>query len=60
MYLATRKSTSIEVTMDDQGNKVDIWEHQNLREEVRKLQYELDKLRKDFNDLRDRLTGDGK
>jgi archaellum component FlaC len=60
MYLATRKSTSIEVTMDDQDNKVDIWEHQNLREEVRKLQYELDKLRKDFNDLRDRLTGDGK
>ena len=46
--------------MDDQDNKVDIWEHQNLREEVRKLQYELDKLRKDFNDLRDRLTGDGK
>ena len=60
MYLATRKSTSIEVTMDDQDNKVDIWEHRNLREEVRKLQYELDKLRKDFNDLRDRLTGDGK
>ena len=46
--------------LDDLDNKVDIWEHQNLQEEVWELQRELDKLREEFNQFKELLTGDGK
>ena len=46
--------------LDDLDNKVDIWEHQNLQEEVWELRRELDKLREEFNQFKELLTGDGK
>jgi hypothetical protein len=46
--------------MDDLDNKVDIWEHENLQEDVREMQRQLDKLREEFNQLRNSLIGDGK
>ena len=60
MYLAIRKSTSVEVAMDELDNKVDIWEHQNLQGEVWELQRKLEELREEFNEFKNRLTGDGK
>lgn len=46
--------------MDDIENKVDRWDHENLQEEVWELQRELEKLRKEFYEFRNALTGDGK
>ena len=46
--------------MDDLDNKVDVWEHQRLQEEVWDLQRELDILREDFKKFKELLTGDGK
>jgi predicted kinase len=46
--------------LDDLDNKVDIWEHQQLKEEVWDLQRELDKLREEFEKFKELLTGDGK
>jgi len=46
--------------MDDLDNKVDIWEHRNLQGEVWELQRKLEKLREEFNEFKNRLTGDGK
>ena len=46
--------------MDDLYNKVDIWEHQRLQQDVWELQRELEKLREEFNEFKNRLTGDGK
>ena len=60
MYLAIRKSTSVEVAMDELDNKVDIWEHQNLQGEVWELQRKLEELREEFNEFKNRLTGNGK
>ena len=60
MCLVTRKSTSVEVAMDDLDNKVDIWEHQNLQEEVWELQRALEKLREEFEKLKNSVIGDGK
>jgi len=45
---------------DDLDNKVDIWEHQNLQGEVWALQHNLEKPREEFNEFKNRLTGDGK
>jgi hypothetical protein len=46
--------------MDDLDNKVDIWEHQRLQEDVWELQRELEKLREEFRRFREIFTGDGK
>lgn len=46
--------------MDDIDNKVDIWEHQNLQEQVRDLERQLEKLREEFEDFKNRFIGDGK
>jgi len=60
MYLAIRKSTSVEVAMDELDNKVDIWEHQNLQSEVWELQRKLEELREEFEKLKNSVIGDGK
>ena len=46
--------------MDDIDNKVDIWEHQNLQEQVWDLERQLEKLREEFEDFKNRFIGDGK
>jgi uncharacterized coiled-coil DUF342 family protein len=46
--------------LDDLDNKVDYWEHQQLKEEVWELQRELDKLREEFKQFKEMFTGDGK
>lgn len=46
--------------MDDIENKVDIWEHQQVRQDVWELQHELNKLREEFEELRNKITSDGK
>lgn len=48
------------VQMDDIENKVDIWEHQQVRQDVWELQHELNKLREEFEELRNKITSDGK
>ena len=60
MCLVTRKSTSVEVAMDELDNKVDIWEHQQLQEDVWELQRALEKLREEFEKLKNSVIGDGK
>ena len=42
--------------MDDLGNKVDIWEHQNLQGEVWELQRNLEQLRKEFNEFKKKIN----
>lgn len=46
--------------LNDLDNKVDYWEHQQLKEEVWELQRELDKLREEFEKFKEMFTGDGK
>lgn len=46
--------------MEDLDNKVDIWEHRNLQEQVWELEQKLEKLYKEFIELRESLKSDGK
>ena len=46
--------------MDELDNKVDYWEHQRLQEDVWELQRELEKLREEFEKLKNSVIGDGK
>lgn len=46
--------------MDDIDNKVDIWEHRNLQEQVWELEQKLEKLYKEFIEFRESLKSDGK
>jgi hypothetical protein len=45
---------------DDLDNKVDVWDHEYLQQQVWDLEKELEKLRKEFDQLKDSLIGDGK
>lgn len=46
--------------MSNLDDKVDRWDHEYLQEQVWDLQHELNKLREEFEELRNILTGDGK
>ena len=46
--------------MSDIDDKVNQWDHDHLQEQVWELQRELEKLRKEFEDFKNRFIGDGK
>jgi hypothetical protein len=46
--------------MSDLDDKVNQWDHDDLQEQVWELQRDLEKLRKEFDEFKELLTGDGK
>lgn len=46
--------------MSDLDDKVNQWDHDDLQEQVWNLQRELEQLRKEFDEFKELLTGDGK
>lgn len=46
--------------MADSDDKVNRWDHDYLQEQVWDLERELEKLRKEFDEFKDLLTGNGK
>lgn len=46
--------------MSDLEDKVDRWDHDYLQEQFWELQRELEKLRQEFEEFRNRMTDDGK
>jgi prefoldin subunit 5 len=48
------------IQMSDLDDKVNQWDHEYLQEQVWELQRDLEKLRKEFDEFKELLTGDGK